>query len=288
MMRGRAQGGGLQTLRDRLTRQKNLEVKELKLDAAVKKVPDDASVVVVARPTRTMPPAGVDSLRTWMRAKKGKLMVLLDPVIREQGDSRVMVPTGLEGLLAEYSVKVGNDLVYNAVYTDPRAVEAFTNPEAQNPVARAFFQHPQLATVFAFLEGTRTVEPAAKLAGPGQGPTAESLLGTQEQVYWVEKDLNVNPAAMAAQIRRDAQFRAKKLAEPPISLAVAVSEGGSGDMPRDMAHRGLFKDKPRMVVFGNASWISDESLRARPSQADLFTSCLSWLRERPDIGKPPE
>src|SRR5262249_22258196 len=190
MMRGRAQPPGLQPLRDRLTRQKNLEVKELKLDASVKKVPDDASVVVVARPTRTMPPAGVDALRTWMRAKKGKMMVLLDPVMREQGDSRVMVPTGLEGLLAEYSVKVGNDLVYNAGYNDPRLVEAFTNPEAQNPVARAFFGE-RVATVFAFLEGTRTVEPAKQGGGPG--PTAESLMGTQQQVYWVEKDLNVNP-----------------------------------------------------------------------------------------------
>jgi hypothetical protein len=286
-MRGRAPAGGgsLQRVRDRLTQQKNVEVKELKLDAGVRKVPDDATVVVVARPTRAIPPQGVEVLRDWMRAKKGKLVILVDPVLRGDGDVKGLVSTGLEGLLAEYSVRLGNNRVMNGMYEDPLLVEAFTNPESQNPVAAAFGSRG-MQVPFTFTP-VRTVE--AIEAGPkGGAARAEPLVMTLEVGYWVESDLNAQPAALQSELRRSRDVQAKKLAREPITIAVAVSDSSDGGMPRDMAHRGLFKEKPRMVVFGNGSWIGDEALRLRPNQLNLFTSCLTWLRERPDVGKPPE
>jgi hypothetical protein len=285
-MRPRAQATGLQTIRERLTRQKNLEVRELKLDTGTRKVPDDATLVVIARPTRTVPARAAQALLEWMRAKKGKMVVLLDPVFQGQGDSRTMVPTGLDGLLGAYNVRVNNDWVLNVEEDDPRWVIAATDPESPNPISRAFARAQNVRVPFIFREA-RTVGPLN--AQPGKGPTVEPLLQTYPNVdFWVEKDLSVNPLDKASRLRRDEGLRDKVVAKEPLTIAVTVSEGGAGGMPRDMAHSGLFKDKPRMVVFGNGSWIGDEALRLRPSQADLFTSCLSWLRERPDIGRPPE
>ena len=47
--------------------------------------------------------------------------------------------------------------------------------------------------------------------------------------------------------------------------------------------------KPLMVVFGDATWISNSAVAARSGadNYDLFVSCVNWLRERPDIGVQP-
>ena len=44
-----------------------------------------------------------------------------------------------------------------------------------------------------------------------------------------------------------------------------------------------------MVVIGDTRWLADDNpSKLRPGNVALFSSCLSWLRERPDIGQPPE
>ena len=44
--------------------------------------------------------------------------------------------------------------------------------------------------------------------------------------------------------------------------------------------------QPLMMVFGDASWVSNKGLSQ--SNLNLFVSCLSWLRERSDIGATAE
>ena len=55
-------------------------------------------------------------------------------------------------------------------------------------------------------------------------------------------------------------------------------------MPRDAAHAGAGKEKetPRMIVFGSASWLSDENLSGRQGTTgtELILSCISWLRDK--------
>jgi hypothetical protein len=47
-----------------------------------------------------------------------------------------------------------------------------------------------------------------------------------------------------------------------------------------------------MVVFGASEWVSDAGLRGAEgnNNADLFVSCVSWVREQSDIGElvPPK
>jgi hypothetical protein len=278
----------LSELKNKLTQQKNFEVKELRFDRKTRKVPADADVVVIARPTQRLPEPALAALREYLRGRgdrKGKLIVLLDPVVREQGGSRSLVQTGLEGLLAGYNVRVGDNHVLTLEGKNPRKVQALTNPRSTNPVARAFFLR---RTVLTFTDA-RTVTPSGK--GPAAGGyTAEEqvLVPSVGQAVWVEKDMNRDPEALASRLRADPALAEKVLSEPddPPCVAVAVSESAGAGMPRDPAHAGLFRDRPRIVVFGNAGWVSDRSLQEAEGQArfDLFSSYLSWLREKAAIG----
>jgi hypothetical protein len=57
-------------------------------------------------------------------------------------------------------------------------------------------------------------------------------------------------------------------------------------MPRDAAHAGMLKETPRMVVFGSSEWVTDATIGGRFGDvyADLFESCLNWMREKSAIG----
>jgi hypothetical protein len=298
------QEGGLSMLRRRLTQRKGFEVKELRAEPGLKDVPEDASVVVVAGPTREMPKEMVQALERYLNRrenekkgiKAGKLFVLVGPVAQRVGESRTLVKTGLEGLLAKYSVKLGNDVIYNSLTNDPRflnVVEAVTDPESPNPVAKAFDPaHPVLRTLFTFYRA-RTVSPAP--AGPGGSSGVEKLLVTNAlRGYWAETDQNVSPVEKRNQLvrwlrsgRPEEIQKWREVAGSQLSLGVTVTAGVPG-LPGDRAHAGL--QKPRMVVIGNAWWITDRFLEGEPRSYDLFENCVAWLRERPTVGKtePPE
>jgi hypothetical protein len=283
-----AADAGLRTLQSRLTERKNFTVKELKLGpGGERRVPSDADVVVVARPTRPLAPGAVDALRDYMRgtAKKGKLILLLDPVVAVQNNASTFLATGLEPLLAEFNVRAGGDVILTLSGGNPKQIQAVTNPRSTNPVARAFYPHPLLRTVFTFTNAS-TVD-ALNRAGGGATTVEQLVLVPPDQEIWAEKDASRDPAGLAAALRKDPDKAEKVLSQQPLCLAVAVSEGGGGNLPRDRAHASLVKETPRLVVFGNADWVDDQALRGAKGQAnyDLFTSCLSWLRERPTVGK---
>jgi hypothetical protein len=88
----------------------NYEVKPLKFDIGKPKVPEDADIVVVARPTTPFSPAEVSALRSFQAGnekKKGKLFFLLNVV--RSGDK--MAQSGLESILAENGVQAGDERI---------------------------------------------------------------------------------------------------------------------------------------------------------------------------------
>jgi hypothetical protein len=309
----RPQGGGLSVLKQRLTERKSVTVKPLVVDGTLKKVPDDASVVVVARPTSPFLPEEARVLEEYARRPRktrsvkekdgaerteevvtaGKLVLLFDPIIEKRGGNRTMKPTGLEGLLRARGVKLGDDLILSAAFRDPLQVVTYANPRSTNPIATAFAPDPWKPTTFLFYRA-RTVSPAGAQPPPGTSVDTLLLVPTREVLAWAETDLDAQPGDLVAKAREDASFRVKKVAREPLSMAVAVSDNSNAGVPQDAAHAGVTKETtPRMVVFGNAAWLSDESLRQRgdgSSRLDLFNSCVSWLREKASIGQriPPK
>jgi hypothetical protein len=296
--------GGLSTLRTRITARKGVEVRPLPLDATTTKIPDDASVVAIVRPTSTFDPKISNVLRDYLKRERktrttkdangreviedtvtaGKLMILVEPILVKEGGSASIKPTGLEGLLAEYSVQVGADRLLCLRTENPATIPAVAPPDSANPIAKAFSPSPEQVSLFMFtnVRSLRTMPEKA------QSVNADPLMFTQlDFLVRAEPDANVDLQALAGRMKRDRVFLEKQISKQPINVALAVSEGGAPPgMPRDAAHGGQFKDTPKMVVFGSANWVSDDVLGRRGgfANADLFNSCISWLREKASIG----
>src|SRR5262249_50224800 len=91
-------------------------------------------------------------------------------------------------------------------------------------------------------------------------------------------------------LKNEQELREKLSQEPP-SVVVAVGErqSPSGNDPHAFMRQP--DQKPRAVVFGSASFISNRYVaEASPlPNYDLFASALDWLRERPSsIGLEPK
>jgi hypothetical protein len=293
------EGAGL--LRDRLQKG-NYEVKGLVFSpvgagkaatnniVTAKEVPDDASVVVIAGPRAPFAPEALAALRNYMKPAdpqkpKGKLVVLMD-VVPSRADGK-MVQTGLEPLLGEFNVEVGNNRILTVSRT-PSLVLVSANPQLRqtNPVASAFYRR------WIPLYVARTVRPRG--AAPSEGASslqANSLLVTLDQC-WEETDLQTDAGKLLNDYltNRREEIQAK-VAHDSLSVGVAVSESSPDAMfnPHRPTRQGP-EQKPRLIVLGDATFASNVNMQDNEAKGyDLLASCLAWLREKPEyIGIEPK
>lgn len=264
---------GLGVLKDRLEKG-NYDAKPLKLDANTTQIPEDASVVVIARPTLPIAPEALKALDAYLTPvgegkKKGKLIALLDVAV---GPDKNMVVTGLEEFLAKYNVQVQADRMLSPQTRDPLLVLATPNPNAQNPIADAF-----QGMAFPFYD-VRSIQTKPSPPGrPGMSPFNAEVLLYAVQV-WGDKNLTGNPLDIVKNLRQ------AKVETNIMPLAVMVTRPGDAN-PMD-PHAGLKRD-PVLVVFGDGTMVTNQNMQegSRTGHYELFSSVLSWVRERADIGK---
>jgi hypothetical protein len=276
---------GLGALQEELNKI-NYQTHPLNLGPKTTSIPEDADIVVLARPLEKLPDNAIKALRDYLQGtnrkdnKKGKLMVLFDVNVRK-GE---MVPTGLEPLMAEYGVKVGNDRVM-CLRRDPLQLTTVANPRSSNAIARAFTSRGAATTLFLFYDA-RTVRPANAAGAPSRFTAEELIYVLPQRSEWVETDLKADPGALVEELSKDRQKLLNKLGERLLPLAVTVTEGKSAAPPVP-GHEFMARDgEPRMVVFGDASWVTNRILlQATPDNFALFSSSLSWLVGRHDIGE---
>jgi hypothetical protein len=252
---------------------------------ASKGVPDDAEVVVIAGPRQPLSQPALDALRKYLttprgsKKKKGKLIALLDVVVDTQ--EKKMLHTGLEALLRDYNVEVGDNYVLanRTQFDDHRTVVALANPMSKSPIGPAFTTRRQFVPFYFYQ--ARTVTPAQ--GGPGKVMTDVDplLIVPDSQECWAETDLTATLAEISRRINAKGppdiatQYVGVTVTEPRESAGLPMGHP-TGDQT------------PRMVVIGNAGWLADSTEpKLRPRNAALIGSCISWLRERPDIGEPP-
>jgi hypothetical protein len=296
------EGRGLGALRERLQKG-NYQIKGLKFGpvANVKskdplvvisdRVPDDAETVVVAGPRMALPEYALKALRDYMSPpadksgkKKGKLIVMLDLVMTPAKEE---VKTGLESLLAEFDVKVGDNRVLGYKPTDPFRIPILGNFGSRNPVARTF------STLPVIVANARTIEPQRRNPNiPGGSQyIAEPILLTPSNAAWVDTNLRADPGQLVTDLRQNRQELEKALDQDPTSIVVAVGESKppAGNDPH--AFMRPPEQTPRLVVFGSASFATNPYMSESGGQLnyDLFSSALAWLRERPSsIGLEPK
>lgn len=270
---------GLGVLRQRLEKAGNYEIKEVDLSAAGFKAGElaDAEVVVVAQPRKPFleeeaRKALTDYLNPLTSAKKGKLILLLDG--EPQGGK--MPTTGLEELLTSNGVEVGDKRVLVAT-KQPSLVPAIPS-EADLPITRAF---AGFNLIVLPMESARRVSPGA--AGKMK---VEPLLVTHPEFWcWEESNLTADAKDLLNKHNRADNIGAfQKMLKRELPVAVAVSESSERIPMR--GHVPVGDSSPRMVVFGSASWVSNGGIAMTGGNngVDFFSSCVSWLRGKSDLG----
>lgn len=265
------------------------EVKSIDLNK-VEKVPDDAAVLVLANPSTPYSIDNLQLIRDYLRRTDpipGKVVVLLDVASpKGAGATGQMLQTGLEPLLENYGVEASDkrlltnfpdEALENRVdKLTPDVVLGTVPRESRHPLALAF-QTPGQPLLFRF-DKARVVRPKADQPRAPKKHIVEPVLVSWEYFpVWEDSDLTTpGSVLLLSQLRNRLAFRARQ--QRALPLAVAVS-----DMPDSPSRT---TGAPRMVVVGDTTWLSNQHLSQFPTKSvtDLFSSQLSWLRERSDLG----
>jgi ABC-type uncharacterized transport system involved in gliding motility auxiliary subunit len=222
----------------------NYQVKELLLSAQ-EKVPQDASLLVIAAPQKPLLEHEIREIGEYIR-KGGRALVLLPTT---GGD-------GLKGFLKDWSVEVGDDIVVDQVirlFAGPTlGVEPIAeNYNASHPVTRDFRER----TLFPMV---RSVE-AARSARDGL--EVISLVQTAA-TSWAEKDVDAifkqGKASLGAEDKKG-----------PVSVGVAMSAN----------LKKLGSDKngdAKMIVLGTGDFANNRYLNIFFNR-DFFINAANWL-----------
>ncbi len=182
---------------------------------------------------------------------------------------------------------------------NPVNVLVVGNPRSRNPVLamRALVQDRGLIPIP--MANVRVVRRGNAGCGGPMFQAEELLVVPDDEAIWASDNMNDESLELATQLRTGSNEQKKKAAEKlrklisqtPLPVAVAVTESAEGADPMN-PHAPAGESTPRLVVVGNARFVSDEVVASGGKQADysfaVVSSSLAWLREKPaGIGIPP-
>jgi ABC-type uncharacterized transport system involved in gliding motility auxiliary subunit len=213
-------------------------------------IPPGTDLVVVAGPKSPFLNPELDALAVYLNGG-GRLLALLEPNLG-QADGSGLTPSGFEGWLSQFGVRLDNDIVVDPPNTIPgyTAATLFANEYGDHPVTNALSQS-RLPVLFSV---ARSV---GKGTGPGAaGGTVTELLHTSGE-GWGETNL-----AALAEVEHGSQDVAG-----PVPLGVAAEAQRNGK-------------KMRLVVFGDADFATNQLIQANAPNGFLLSNALNWLVER--------
>src|SRR5579875_3117159 len=169
--------------------------------ASQPEVPADANLIVVAGPTREIPPHVIDALTAYLK-RGGHLMVMLRPAMPGTPDPEA----GLIAMLGGWGLKVGDDVIVDQV------LRLFAGPAlGLDPVVNTYGTHP-ITNGF----NRRTVFPMTRSVGL-QTPLKAGLSGTElaktSDTSWAEADLKTLGFGKEGQTARLVVFGSTEFAD---------------------------------------------------------------------------
>ncbi len=228
-----------------LLREKNIELFGISL--ATNQIPADCQLLVVAGPRYPIPAAELDRIREYL-AGGGRALVLLSNPLRPN-----VRKSGLETLLAEWNVAVGDDVVVDQGQTQSAAAEVlFTSRFAHHPVVKPLHRG-RLSLVTP-----RSVRPR------GDGAKSDGIK-VDELVFTSERGRSVTSAAGASQPG----------AEGVVGLAVAVEKGTITGVGPD-------RGSTRMIVVGESIFLAN-TLLGWEANRDFGSLAVNWLVDRSQL-----
>lgn len=228
-------------------------------------VPDGTTAVIIAGPQTDFFAAEIDALKKYL-AKGGKLLVMLDP-----GDKADSAPLpNLTGLVAEWGIQVGDDVV-----VDASGVGQMFGGDASVPVAANYPPHP-ITDRFNLLTAFPLARSVAAVVSEESGRTAQPFVETSAQ-SWSEKDkaglLGGRPVSLDA---------AAGDRPGPISLGAAVSAPATDvPAPPETPPPGETPPAPetRVVVVGDSDFAANFGVGIQGNR-DLFMNTVNWLAQQ--------
>ncbi len=294
---------GFSTARD-LLRRDNYDLEEwASLGQAA--VPEGTDLLVIAGPTANFIEPEIRMLRGYLEAA-GRLLVLLDPTLAPTGG---LVETGLEALLAEYGVRVGDDIVVDPANPLPffSAETIFVSSYGDHSIVRPLRQ-AQIPAIIALARSVGAGEPVdglevSELLQTTEEGWGETDLANLDRVDKQETDL-AGPVPLAVAVvassqesdssadtddlevedlRDDETSPGAEASEPSEMAGVSdapVGEASVGAEERGTpAEEGGASDDFRLVVFGDSDFATNGQLQ-NAANATLLANACNWLAER--------
>lgn len=212
----------------------------------VGKIPDDAAAVILAAPKLKIQDAEQNAITQYVD-NGGRLIMLANP--EDGGSPEVQV------LAKKYGIDVGTDIILDAesqLFTG--GPQIFVTMEfGAHPISSKL--SPRQPPVFAFASSVRAP------TSPVGEVTYTELLKTGPN-SWAEKDI----ARLFDKADGKASFGADDI-KGPVSIAVA--------MEKTVAQEGKEPVVSRVVVFGDATWLRNDSFGAMGNR-DLILNVVNW------------
>jgi ABC-type uncharacterized transport system involved in gliding motility auxiliary subunit len=240
-------------------------------------VPADASVLVIAGPTADLLPPEGDILRRYL-ARGGHLLVLLDPPENKSGPMPV-----LEGLLKEWAIEAGNDVV-----VDVSGLGQLLGTDASVPVAAKYSQHP-ITNGFGVLTAYPLARSITAKTEGANGRFPQTIVETSER-SWAETNVTelrasgkvemnagdkAGPVSIAAAVSATATDAAKPPEKPATEAAKTEKEAAK---PEEEAP----KPETRLAVIGDSDFAANFALGIQGNR-DLFMNAVNWLAQQENL-----
>jgi ABC-type uncharacterized transport system involved in gliding motility auxiliary subunit len=246
-------------------------------------VPADASVLVVAGPTSDLLPPEGEMLKRYL-ARGGHLLVLLDPPEPKSGPMPV-----LEGLLKEWAIEAGNDVV-----VDVSGLGQLLGTDASVPVAAKYSQHP-ITNGFGVLTAYPLARSITARTEGANGHFPQTIVETSER-SWAETNVaelrasgkvemnagdKAGPISIAAAVSATATDAAKPAAKPEAETAKTKEEAAKtkdAAKPEEEAP----KLETRLAVIGDSDFAANFALGIQGNR-DLFMNAVNWLAQQENL-----
>lgn len=232
----------------RLLQQQSIRTAYLSL-IATNRVPDDCSLLIVAGPATPLEPVELTRLGEYLN-RGGRMLVLLS-YWRSRN-----APTGIERLLADWGVVVGDNCV-----GEPR-----NTVSTRDVVCTNFTAHPivkPLVDRSLYLVLPRSVEPAPARGKTPDAPRVMPLILSSTEAY-VTTDFSTDGMPKRQPLRDRVGV---------VPLAVAVEKGNLQGVGADVG-------STRIVVVGESIFLGNETIE-KLANSDLANLTIGWLLDRP-------
>ena len=242
--------------------QDNFETAKLALPQEGK-IPDDASVLVIAGPTSDFFPPELEALKAYLK-RGGKVLLMIDP----PGKTATAAPASLIAFAKQWAIDIGNDIVVDASGMG-RMIGTDASIPLAVPAPHAITRDIRTVTGFPIARSVTPIE------GGADGKFAQKLAETSQQ-SWAEADIKGLYETL-----KPTRDTTKGDRTGPISLAAAVS-APAPDAPASDGGPEAQKPETRLVVVGDSDFATNGYM-ALGANKDLFLNMANWLAQQENL-----